>query len=63
MPYRVRAFCVGLEVPSLRDVFEYAKSQGVELWGDESHGPVDADSAEWTEAEIAYKGRKEPACA
>ncbi len=60
MPYRVRAFCIGLEVPALRDVFEYAKSQGVELSGDESHGPVNVDSTEWTEAEIAYKEGKSP---
>lgn len=60
MPYRVRAFCTGSKVPTLAQVFDYAKSQGVTLYPDETHGPTDVNASNWTEAEITYKTGKSP---
>ena len=60
MPYRVRAFCTGTNVPTLKQVFDYAKSNGITLTADEEHGPIDIDSTDWTEAEIKYKKNRSP---
>ena len=60
MPYRVRAFCTGCEVPTLIQGFEYAKSKGVSLSADERHGSTDIDSTDWTVEELAYKPGKGP---
>ncbi len=60
MPYRVRAFCTGSEIPTLRQVFEYAKSQNISLSADETHGPINLDLPDWTEVEISYKTGKSP---
>lgn len=60
MPYRVRVFCIHSSIPSLSDVFEYAKSRGVNLAADETQGPIDIHSADWTQAEIVYKPGKSP---
>lgn len=60
MPYRVRAFCTGSEIPTLRQVFEYAKSQDISLSADETHGPIDLYSPDWTQVEVSYKTGKSP---
>ncbi len=60
MPYRVRAFCVGPDIPTLAQVFEYARAQGVSLSPDETHGPTDVNSPDWSEVEISYKPGKSP---
>lgn len=60
MPYRVRAFCTGSDVPTLAQVFEYAKAHGVALSADETHGPTDINTPDWTEVEIAYNPDKSP---
>ena len=60
MPYRVRAFCTGCDVPTLAQVFDYARAHGVSLSADERHGPTDVDSPDWSEVEISYKPDKRP---
>ena len=60
MPYRVRAFCTKDNVPTLRQVFDHARSRGIRLAADEAHGPIDPDTTEWTDAEITYKSGKSP---
>jgi hypothetical protein len=60
MPYRVRAFCTRSEVPTLKQVFDYSKSHGINLSADEEHGPTDVNSPDWTEAEISYKTGNRP---
>lgn len=60
MPYFVRAFCTESDVPTLSQVFQYAKNHGVSLAPDETHGPTDVSSPDWSEAEISYKPDKSP---
>jgi hypothetical protein len=60
MPYRVRAFCTGSDVPTLAQVFEYAKVQGVNLSPDETHGATEVGSPNWSEVEILYNPDKRP---
>ena len=60
MPYRVRAFCMGPEVPRLAPVFDFAKEQGVVLSADDSHGPTDVNTPDWTDVEISYNSDKSP---
>ncbi len=60
MPYRVRAFCTGSDVPALAQVFEYAKVQDVNLSPDETHGTTDVGSPDWSEVEIFYNSEKRP---
>jgi len=60
MPYRVRAFCTGSLVPTLAQVFEYAKTHGVMLEVDETYDPTDLESHEWSDVEIIYKAGKGP---
>ena len=60
MPYHVRAFCTSPNVPTLSQVFEYAESQDVSLFPDETHGKTDVNTSGWTEVEILYKPDKSP---
>jgi hypothetical protein len=60
MPYRVRAFCTGSDVPTLAQVFEYTRAHDVDLSPDETHGPNDVKSSDWSEVEISYKPGKSP---
>lgn len=60
MPYRVRAFCIKNNIPALDKVFDYAMSRGIKLIPDETHGPIDVSSKDWSDAEISYKDGKSP---
>ncbi len=60
MSYFVRVFCTESDIPTLAQVFEYAKSYGVDLAIDETNGKTDVNTSDWSEAEILYKPGKLP---
>jgi hypothetical protein len=60
MGYYVRAFCTSSELPPIRTVFEWAKSEGVSLELDTEHTTADLDSPDWREIELRYKPGNQP---
>jgi hypothetical protein len=60
MGYYVRAFCTSSNLPPLRTIFDWAKSEGVSLELDTEHVAADLDSPHWREAELRYKPGNQP---
>jgi hypothetical protein len=60
MGYYVRAFCTSSDLPQLRTILDWAKSEGVSLELDAEHVAADLDSSHWREAELRYKPGNQP---
>ncbi len=56
MAYYLRAFCTSDDIPPLREVLEWAASQGVRL----DVPSADLDSDTWGQAEVLYTADRSP---
>jgi hypothetical protein len=56
MAYFLRAFCTSPDLPELRDVLDWAESQGIDL----SIAAPDLDVRDWHQIEVVYKSERQP---
>ncbi|KNY25529.1 hypothetical protein [Pseudobacteroides cellulosolvens] len=60
MGYYVRAFCTSDRVPTIKEIFDWAASQGYKLGVSDNFKDIDMKSNNWERVDILYKAGKLP---